>query len=33
MKLRHKLESDIARPAHFRTVHGIGYKFIPEVRN
>jgi DNA-binding response OmpR family regulator len=29
MKLRHKLESDIARPAHFRTVHGIGYKFIP----
>jgi DNA-binding winged helix-turn-helix (wHTH) protein len=29
MKLRHKLEKDIARPVHFRTVHGIGYKFIP----
>jgi DNA-binding winged helix-turn-helix (wHTH) protein len=29
MKLRHKLEKDIARPVHFRTVHGVGYKFIP----
>jgi len=29
MKLRHKLEKDIARPFHFRTVHGVGYKFIP----
>jgi len=29
MKLRQKLESDDAPPAHFRTVHGVGYKFIP----
>lgn len=28
-KLRHKLESDVARPVHFQTVHGIGYKFVP----
>lgn len=29
LKLRQKLESDPGRPVHFRTVHGIGYKFIP----
>jgi Transcriptional regulatory protein, C terminal len=29
MKLRQKLESDDAPRVHFRTVHGIGYKFIP----
>lgn len=29
MKLRQKLESDDAPPVHFRTVHGVGYKFIP----
>lgn len=28
MKLRQKLESDPARPVHFRTMHGIGYKFV-----
>jgi hypothetical protein len=29
LRLRQKLESVTAHPAHFRTVHGIGYKFIP----
>jgi len=29
MNLRQKLEADPARPAHFLTVHGAGYKFIP----
>ena len=29
LKLRQKLESDPGKPVHFRTVHGIGYKFIP----
>lgn len=29
LKLRQKLERDPARPVHFRTVHGIGYKFVP----
>ena len=28
LKLRQKLESDPANPIHFRTVHGIGYKFV-----
>jgi DNA-binding response OmpR family regulator len=28
MKLRQKLERDPARPVHFRTMHGIGYKFV-----
>jgi len=27
--LRQKLESSPVRPAHFLTVHGIGYKFVP----
>ena len=32
LKLRQKLEKDPANPAHFRTVHGVGYKFVREVR-
>ncbi len=28
MKLRQKLEADPGRPVHFRTMHGIGYKFV-----
>ena len=28
LKLRQKLEIDPARPVHFRTIHGIGYKFV-----
>src|SRR6202050_2773609 len=27
-RLRQKLERDIAKPVHFRTVHGMGYKFV-----
>ncbi len=29
LKLRQKLEADAGQPVHFRTVHGVGYKFIP----
>ena len=29
LKLRQKLEKDPANPTHFRTVHGMGYKFVP----
>ncbi len=29
LKLRQKLEADPERPVHFRTVHGVGYKFVP----
>ena len=29
MRLRRKLEADGSRPVHFRTVHGVGYKFVP----
>jgi Transcriptional regulatory protein, C terminal len=29
LRLRKKLEPEPARPKHFRTVHGIGYKFLP----
>ena len=29
LRLRQKLERDPSRPAHFRTVHGSGYKFLP----
>jgi DNA-binding response OmpR family regulator len=29
LKLRQKLEPDPSNPIHFRTVHGIGYKFVP----
>ena len=28
-KLRQKLEKDPANPVHFRTVHRVGYKFVP----
>jgi DNA-binding winged helix-turn-helix (wHTH) protein len=29
LKLRQKLERDPAHPVHFRTVHRVGYKFLP----
>lgn len=29
LKLRRKLEREPARPVHFRTVHRVGYKFVP----
>jgi len=29
LKLRQQLETDPANPIHFRTVHGVGYKFVP----
>jgi len=29
MKLRQKLEDEPANPAHFLTVHGVGYRFVP----
>lgn len=29
LRLRQKLEVDLANPVHFRTVHGVGYKFTP----
>jgi len=29
LRLRRKLERNPARPEHFRTVHGAGYKFLP----
>jgi DNA-binding response OmpR family regulator len=28
LRLRQKLERDPANPVHFRTVHGVGYKFV-----
>jgi len=28
LKLRQKIEKDPANPVHFRTVHGVGYKFV-----
>ncbi len=31
LKLRQKLELEPAEPVHFRTVHRVGYKLIPEV--
>jgi DNA-binding response OmpR family regulator len=27
-KLRQKLETDPTKPVHFKTVHGVGYKFV-----
>jgi DNA-binding response OmpR family regulator len=30
--LRAKLETDAARPVHIQTVHGVGYKFVPDRR-
>ncbi len=32
LKLRQKLESDPANPIYFRTVHGVGYKFVPDAQ-
>jgi DNA-binding response OmpR family regulator len=29
-KLRQKLETDPAKPVHFKTIYGIGYKFVAE---
>jgi len=29
LRLRQKLETDPSRPAHFQTIHGAGYKFLP----
>ncbi len=29
LKLRKKLEQNPSQPVHFRTVHGIGYRFVP----
>jgi DNA-binding response OmpR family regulator len=29
LRLRQKLERNPSRPAHFRTMHGAGYKFLP----
>ncbi|HET7107455.1 MAG TPA: response regulator transcription factor [Candidatus Acidoferrum sp.] len=29
LRLRQKLEREPSRPAHFHTVHGVGYKFLP----
>ncbi len=31
LKLRQKLEKEPDEPAHFRTVHGAGYKFVPSI--
>jgi DNA-binding response OmpR family regulator len=28
-RLRQKLEPDPARPRHFLTIHGVGYRFLP----
>lgn len=28
LRLRQKLEREPSRPVHFRTVHGVGYKFL-----
>lgn len=30
LRLRQKLEREPSRPVHFRTVHGAGYKFLPD---
>jgi DNA-binding response OmpR family regulator len=29
VRLRQKLEDDLAAPRHFHTVHGVGYRFLP----
>jgi DNA-binding response OmpR family regulator len=28
LRLRQKLEKDASHPTHFKTVHGVGYKFV-----
>ncbi|MGP0098569.1 MAG: helix-turn-helix domain-containing protein [Terriglobales bacterium] len=30
LRLRQKLESDPLHPSHLLTVHGLGYKFVPQ---
>jgi DNA-binding response OmpR family regulator len=30
LRLRQKLEQDPAQPARFQTVHGVGYRFVPD---
>jgi DNA-binding response OmpR family regulator len=30
LRLRQKLEPDSANPRYFLTIHGAGYKFVPE---
>lgn len=30
LKLRQKIEKNPANPVHFRTVHGVGYRFVPK---
>ena len=29
-RLRHKIEQDPAHPVYLQTVHGVGYRFVPE---
>jgi DNA-binding response OmpR family regulator len=33
VRLRQKLEPDSARPRYFLTVHGVGYRFLPQAEN
>jgi len=33
LRLRQKLEKDPVNPAHFRTVHKVGYKFVPFLKS
>jgi DNA-binding response OmpR family regulator len=33
LRLRQKLEIDAAKPKHFLTVYGSGYKFVPEAKS
>jgi len=33
LRLRQKLEKDSANPAHFRTIHSVGYQFVPIVKS
>src|SRR5262249_36343745 len=32
LRLRRKLEADPSQPIHFKTVHSVGYQFLPEGR-
>jgi len=33
LRLRQKLEKDFANPAHFRTIHSVGYQFVPFLKS
>lgn len=33
VRLRQKLEPDAANPRHFLTVHGVGYRFLPQAQS